>query len=61
MPANRFVPDLLTESIRKPPERSKSTARAPPRTVVTCSMSCDAGSDASVPKSGSVTLTPSNW
>ena len=28
--AYRLVPDLLTESIEKPPTRSKSTARAPP-------------------------------
>ena len=58
-PVKRLVPDLLTESMVKPPDRSKSTARAPPRTVVTCAMSCDEGSEASVPNSGSVTLTPS--
>jgi hypothetical protein len=52
---------LLTESIVNPPDRSKSTARAPPLIVVTCAMSCDAGSADSVPNSGSVTLTPSNW
>ena len=40
----RFVPDLLTESIVKPPERSKSTARAPPWIIVTCAMSCVEGS-----------------
>ena len=56
---NWLVPDLLTESIVKPPARSKSTARAPPLIVVTCAMSCDEGSAESVPKSGSVTLTPS--
>ena len=55
------MPDLLTESIEKPPERSKSTARAPPLTIVTWAMSCEAGSAESVPNRGSVTLTPSNW
>src|SRR5262245_27964454 len=55
----RFVPDLLTESMLNPPERSKSIARAPPRTVVTCAMSCDDGSADNVPKSGRVTLAPS--
>ena len=45
MPEKRFVPDLLTESMVKPPARSKSTARAAPRIAVTCAMSCDAGSD----------------
>ena len=58
-PVNWFVPDLLTESIEKPPARSKSTARAPPLMVVTCAMSCDEGSADSVPNSGSVTFTPS--
>ena len=56
----RLVPDLLTESIANPPARMKSTALAPPLMTVTCAMSCDAGSADSVPKSGSVTLTPSN-
>jgi hypothetical protein len=60
-PVKRLLPDLLTESMVNPPERSKSTARAPPRTVVTCAMSCEAGSADNVPNSGSVTLTPSNW
>ena len=61
MPWYSLVPDLLTESIEKPPERSKSTARAPPLITVTWAMSWEAGSADSVPKSGSVTLTPSNW
>jgi hypothetical protein len=54
------VPDLLTESMLKPPERSKSTrarrrGRCDLRDVVR------RGSAESVPKSGSVTLTPSKW
>ena len=53
------MPDLLIVSIEKPPERSKSTALAPALIVVTCAMSCDEGSAESVPKSGSVTFTPS--
>ena len=60
-PLNLFEPDRLTESTVKPPERSKSMARAPPFVVVNCAMSCDAGSADSVPNSGSVTFTPSNW
>ena len=54
------MPDLLTESTVKPAARSKSTALAPPLSVVTCAMSYDAGSVDSVPNSGSVTFTPSN-
>ncbi len=53
------MPDLLTESIEKPPARSKSTARAPPLITVTWAMSWDAGSAESVPYCGSDTLTPS--
>ena len=38
-PVYLLVPDLLTESIEKPPERSKFTARAPPLTIETSAMS----------------------
>ena len=55
------MPERLTVSIENPPERSKSTARAPPFTTVTSAMSWEAGSAESVPKSGRFTLTPSNW
>src|SRR6478752_2875842 len=58
-PEKRLVPDLLTESIEKPPARLKSIARAPPLMTAICAMSCEAGSEASVPNSGSVTFTPS--
>jgi len=42
-----------------PAERLKSVASAPPFTTAICSMSCDDGSEARVPKRGSVTFTPS--
>ena len=56
-----LLPDLDTVLMVKPPERLKSSAVAPPLTTATWSMSCEEGSAARVPKSGRLTLTPSNW
>jgi hypothetical protein len=59
VPWKAFVPDLETVLTEMPAERLKSVASAPPLTTATCSMSCDDGSEASVPNSGRVTFTPS--